>query len=231
MRCFLNSDTFGTLPFDREDPEIAKFVLEFRVPEEKLSSRGAFTTHAEVIVFPYLPDGFVGFAQFSLIFDGSGQRVRLHGRNYFIRSIGDVLTQLRFGGFRGDYETLEALLTSKPDIEPLPNGPNVLTESGRKSSNVASEKDSKYVRLALAYVEWVDKLPEYELIRLFGHGRPSLCPRLAMDAFKSYDREKALKLGVTSRADERIREVIEADQGLHARMKDLTAKARSLRKH
>lgn len=141
-----------------------------------------------------------------------------------------VIEKLKACGHFGPFDDLEALLPTKPNIENRPNGPNVLSKPGRKSTAEASERASNEVRLARAYVEWVEKLPDDELMLIFGHGRRALCPRRAMAAFKSHDREKGLKLGVTSRADERIRRIIESDTELNARFSSVIARARSLTK-
>lgn len=169
--------------------------------------------------------------------------------HFLVATVESVLELIKACGASGPIDELKALLPPKTangnpsygpnvlpeesanfEIEPRPNGPNVLSKPGRKASTVASKSASDNARLARAYVEWVEKLPDDELIRIFGRRRPSWCPRLAIDAFKSHDLENVLKLGVNSRADERIRRIIEADAELNARLSSVIARARSLTK-
>jgi len=253
----LVSDSLGRISFDSDEPEIARLWLVFETEDRyayELYSKDIIETakrigqgyewtrgvqRIDVILLPYLARGTVAFRRKEMWSNLPYE--------FKERSIGEVLTELRFGSFRGDYETLEALLPSKPDIEPRPNGPNVLSEesanheveprpngpnvlpSDEMTTAKSREIPSKDDRLAREYVRWAEKLAADESMRLFGRRR-GLCPGLAIEAFKSHVRENGLKLGINSRTDERIRQIFEADESLNARLSKVISRAKALTK-
>lgn len=256
-RYYMISPTLGNREFN---PKAIERTARFRIPRtEKEGSleRRIQANRAEVLLVPLLPVNRVLYREYSSDLDDHSERISIESKEprkleYVEKDFKEVMYDLYLRGAVGDHDHLYAFVddweekveietrpngpsvlpeaSANHEIEPGPNGPNVLAKPGRNSTTKAGEIPSDNGRLARAYVEWVEKLPEDELIRFFGHGRWAKCPRRAIDAFKSHDREKGLKLGVNSRADERIRQIIESNVELHARFSSVIARARSLTK-